>query len=77
LQIGGCHIQKGTNVTIDIFGVHHDARYWPEPEVFRPERFLPGAAEAQGRHPNAFLAFGLGAQNNLCPSVHQQIPYCY
>ena len=45
---------------INIWGVHHDEQFWPEPAVFRPERFLAGAAEAEGRHPNAFLGFGVG-----------------
>jgi len=76
--VGGYHLPKGTWVHLDIWGIQHDARYWPQPEVFRPERFLPGAAEAEGRHPNAFMAFGLGA---LCLSSFRShkvgIQWCF
>ena len=42
---------------IPIWGLHHDARWFPEPEVFRPERFLPGAPTLPR---NAFMPFGIG-----------------
>ncbi len=29
----------GTWVMLDIYGTNHDARLWPDPEAFRPERF--------------------------------------
>jgi cytochrome P450 len=29
-------------------------------QAFRPERFMPGSAEAEGRHPCAFFPFGVG-----------------
>ena len=72
--MGGYHLPKGTWVHIDIWGVHHDAKYWPQPDVFRPERFLSGAAEAEGRHPNAFLAFGLGALIHLTLALRWPVP---
>ena len=65
LQVGGYHLPAGTKVHINIWGVHHDEKYWMQPGVFRPERFLAGAAEAEGRHPNAFLGFGIGAWTRI------------
>lgn len=64
-QVGGKHLPAGTRVHINIWGVHHDAAHWPEPERFRPERFLAGAPCAEGRHPNAFLGFGIGALRSV------------
>lgn len=31
--------EKGTYFFISIYGFHHDERYWPNPQVFDPERF--------------------------------------
>jgi cytochrome P450 len=40
--------------------MHHDARWFEEPERFRPERFLPDAEAA--RRPNTFIPFGAGSR---------------
>ena len=46
------------------------AQYWPDPESFRPERFLspdahPEAAPYAMQDPLAFLPFGLGTRRCL------------
>jgi fatty-acid peroxygenase len=33
-------IRRGTTILLDVYGQHHDARVWPDPYAFRPERFL-------------------------------------
>jgi len=33
-------VPKNTALTIDIYAMHHDATYWKEPYIFKPERFL-------------------------------------
>ena len=38
--------------------IHHDERFWPEPEVFDPTRFLP--ENARTHHRSAYLPFGGG-----------------
>lgn len=35
----GLHFGEGTWVLFDMHGTNHDARLWPEPQRFRPERF--------------------------------------
>ena len=35
----GLHFEEGTWVLFDMHGTNHDARLWPEPQRFRPERF--------------------------------------
>jgi cytochrome P450 len=57
-EIDGHHIPKGATVYIPVHRIHHDARFWPDPDVFDPSRFLPGAAK--DRHRSAFLTFGGG-----------------
>lgn len=34
------HLKKGDTVMINIQGVHHNPQYWPEPQVYKPDRFL-------------------------------------
>lgn len=53
-----CHLKPGDPVFISSTGIHKDPKYWPEPEVFNPERFSP---ENQAkRNKNVFFPFGEG-----------------
>jgi cytochrome P450 len=57
-EIGEHHIRPGTTVLVPIHLVHHDERWWPDPEVFDPARFLGDAAKERPR--SAYLPFGGG-----------------
>lgn len=58
-MIGGHRISAGTNIMIPVRQIHHDPRWWPDPERYDPERFLPGADD--GDRPRcAYLPFGGG-----------------
>lgn len=57
-QVAGHHIRRGTTVIIPIHHIHHDERWWPEPEKFDPTRFLGEAGK--GRPRSAYLPFGGG-----------------
>lgn len=54
--IGGHHIRRGTTVLIPIHHIHHDPRWWPDPETFDPGRFCPPS----DRPRSAYLPFGGG-----------------
>jgi cytochrome P450 family 6 len=54
-------LEVGTSVSISIMGLHHDPKYYPQPEVFNPNRFTP--AQKLTRSPYVFLPFGLGPRN--------------
>ena len=56
--IDGHHIRKGTTVVIPTHHIHHDERWWPNPDEFDPSRFLPGAGKGRAR--SAYLPFGGG-----------------
>lgn len=50
-------IRKGTPVVISIMGFGRDAKYFPKPELFWPERF---EADTCMYDANAFVPFGDG-----------------
>ena len=59
--IAGYNIPKGTLVALNLFQVHHDEREWPEPDVFKPERFLDSEGNFVGwTKLHGFMPFSLG-----------------
>ncbi len=58
VEIGGYQIEKGTSVFLSPWVVHHDARWFPQPDAFLPERWLKDKAELPPRE--AYLPFGGG-----------------
>jgi len=57
VRIGDADIAKGSLVIIPIWSMHHDKRWFPEPDEFQPERFMPGAPTIPR---SAFMPFGAG-----------------
>jgi cytochrome P450 len=61
--VDGHFIPPGTDVGVNIFSIHHNHSYFPEPFIFKPERWLPGvsSSETEGRaiH-DAFTPFSMG-----------------
>uniref|UniRef100_A0A2K6G348 Cytochrome P450 family 4 subfamily A member 11 n=1 Tax=Propithecus coquereli TaxID=379532 RepID=A0A2K6G348_PROCO len=55
----GRSLPKGIVVALSIYGLHHNPRVWPNPEVFDPSRFAPGSVP----HSHAFLPFSGGSRN--------------
>lgn len=56
-------IPKGQMVSVPIWSLHHDQKYWPDPEKFDPTRFFP---ENKDRIVSGtYLPFGLGPRNCL------------
>ena len=56
--IDGKEIRQGDRVVLFAYGTHHSAKYWEEPEAFRPERFMGEAAKK--RKPYTYIPFGGG-----------------
>lgn len=56
-------IPKGTPVYLDFHGIHRDPDYWPEPNKWDPERFMP-----ENKHkilPGTWIPFGNGPRQCL------------
>ncbi|XP_054154796.1 cytochrome P450 3A8-like [Oppia nitens] len=57
----GLKIPKGMNVSFDIETLHHNPDYYPEPDCWKPDRFMP---ENRDRLvPYTYMPFGLGPRN--------------
>jgi len=57
-EFGGLEIKKGTHIKLPYHVIHHNPEFWPEPETFKPERFLK--ANAHNIKPFSWLPFGSG-----------------
>ncbi|KAI0328373.1 CyP450 monooxygenase [Cubamyces sp. BRFM 1775] len=68
LEYRGHLIPKGTLIIYNIWAYSRDSRHYPDPEVFRPERFLMnGLPSPDVLDPFAFV-FGYGRRQ--CPGRH-------
>lgn len=54
-------LDPGTVCVIPIIAIHRDAKHWPNPDKFDPERF--SEENKHNINPNAYLPFGLGPRN--------------
>ncbi|XP_042882010.1 cytochrome P450 2L1-like [Penaeus japonicus] len=57
-QLAGYTIPEGTVVSIAVAAMHHDPRYWDEPEKFLPERWIGEDGKFSSK--KGFLPFGVG-----------------
>ncbi len=62
--IGAWTIPQEVAILVDAYGVHHDPRTYPDPQAFRPERFLAEPPDGY-----SFLPFGGGAHRCLGASL--------
>lgn len=60
--IGGHDIPAGATVGPSIIVSHEREENFPDPEVFRPERFLPDLVGGQPPAPNTWIPFGGGVR---------------
>jgi cytochrome P450 len=63
IEIGGRMYEPPAHLLACIYLLHHDPRVYPEPDEFRPERFLEGQPG-----PQAWLPWGGGRKR--CPGSH-------
>jgi cytochrome P450 len=57
-ELGGHRIPRGTHVLSSPYSIHHDPRYYPDPERFAPDRWLPECSANRFRE--VYFPFGAG-----------------
>ncbi|XP_023742135.1 ferruginol synthase 1 [Lactuca sativa] len=50
--VGGYTIPKGCTVLLNVWSIHRDHRYWDNPLIFNPERFLTNKYDFKGGNLN-------------------------
>ncbi|KAL8903781.1 MAG: hypothetical protein Q9207_003705 [Kuettlingeria erythrocarpa] len=70
VTVDGHHVQQGTNVGVSSYSLQHNEDIFPDPFVFRPERWIPDAstgvtAESVAACESAFAPFSIGPRG--CP----------
>ncbi|XP_072020544.1 cytochrome P450 2U1-like [Amphiura filiformis] len=59
----GYNIPKGALILCNIWAIHHDPEVWPNPEQFRPERFLD--KDGKVYRPQQYVPFSIGSRKCL------------
>ena len=54
-------LDVGQRIQVSVYGIHHDPKYYPQPECFNPDNFSPEAVAA--RPPYTYLPFGDGPRH--------------
>ena len=59
--LGGYLVPPGTDVMLSPYLIQRHPTYWPEPEAYRPERFLPEAEAAREKW--VYIPFAAGPRH--------------
>ncbi|XP_037935232.1 probable cytochrome P450 6v1 [Teleopsis dalmanni] len=62
-----CYARRGMPVFISNFAIHYDPKYWPNPDLFDPERFT--TEQKKTHKPMSYLPFGAGPHNCIGMSI--------
>lgn len=60
-------IEKGMSIFIPIYALHHDERYFAEPEKFDPDRF--NDVNKVNITPGSYVPFGMGPRNCIGKTI--------
>jgi len=66
VRIGAWELPPRTTVLMSIWGMHHDPRFFPDPEAFRPDRWLDGSTTSLPKY--VYQPFGGGPR--VCVGNH-------
>ncbi|ODM87287.1 Cytochrome P450 4c3 [Orchesella cincta] len=69
LRYEDLEVPSGSNVAVSIFQLHRSPEYFPNPDEFQPERFLP--ENCTGHHSFAYVPFSSGPRSCIGRSFKQ------
>lgn len=58
VKIADYELEAKTEIIVSIYAIHHNPNYWPNPEMFNPDRFLPERKDQI--IPYSWIPFGFG-----------------
>jgi cytochrome P450 len=67
IEVGGVRVEKGTNINIPMIVVFRDPDTFPEPDVFKPDRFM-GESDSARKQKGAVMPFG--SYNRICVGMN-------
>ncbi|CEP19504.1 hypothetical protein [Parasitella parasitica] len=63
-MLGQTFIPKGSTIVIDAISIHRNSKYWSSPDLFNPDRFLPGGeADQHAGSGLTYVPFGGGSRH--------------
>lgn len=67
-ELCGYFVPKGALLFVNLWKLHRDPQFWPEPEEFQPERFLSGQVQMDVLGQQfEYTPFGSGRR--ICPGI--------
>ncbi|GKB67636.1 geraniol 8-hydroxylase-like protein [Tanacetum coccineum] len=66
IKLGEYVVPKNTQILVNAWAIARDPKYWDNPLMFNPERFLGNEVDYKGQH-FEFLPFGSGRR--ICPGI--------
>jgi cytochrome P450 len=75
VEVCGYHVPKNSIVIYNIWGTHHDERFFPDPLSFRPERYIN--EEGKLIKPESIIPFAIGRRSCLGETLARMEIFLY